>query len=76
MSRAEQRQTIRETREALIDALDALYNKTFEQLSELDIGEGAIARLTQLILLSKEAAITPLKQEIESPKITSAPLTK
>ena len=35
--------------------------------------EGAIARLTQLLLRSREAAITPLREEIEAPLITSAP---
>ena len=28
---------------------------------------------TQLLLLSREAAITPLQQEIEAPQITYAP---
>jgi hypothetical protein len=36
-----------------------------------DLGEGAIARLTQLLLISREAAITPLQQEIEAPLITT-----
>jgi hercynine metabolism small protein len=38
-----------------------------------DLGEGAIARLTQLLLRSREAAITPLQEEIEAPLITRAP---
>ncbi|NCY17621.1 MAG: hypothetical protein EBX39_12865 [Actinobacteria bacterium] len=42
-------------------------------ISEQDLGEGAIARLTQLLLRSREAAITPLQQEIEAPLITRAP---
>jgi hercynine metabolism small protein len=40
------------------------------------LGEGAIARLTQLLLRSREAAITPLQQEIEAPLITRAPATQ
>jgi hercynine metabolism small protein len=39
----------------------------------MDLGEGAIARLTQLLLRSREAAITPLQEEIEAPLITYAP---
>ena len=40
-------------------------------IGDQDLGEGAVARLTQLLLRSREAAITPLEQEIEAPLITS-----
>jgi hercynine metabolism small protein len=53
--------------------VEALYRGTFERLSDLDLGEGAIARLTQLLLRSREAALTPLREEIEAPLITRAP---
>jgi len=73
MSREEQRQAMRATREGLIEDLEDLYRRAFDRISEQDLGEGAIARLTQLLLRSREAAITPLHQEIEAPLITRAP---
>jgi hercynine metabolism small protein len=73
MSREDQRQAMRDTREGLIAELEELYRRAFDRISEQDLGEGAIARLTQLLLRSREAAITPLQQEIEAPLITSAP---
>ncbi|MEB3200732.1 MAG: hercynine metabolism small protein [Synechococcaceae cyanobacterium] len=75
MSREEQRQAMRRTREGLIAELEELYRRAFDRISEQDLGEGAIARLTQLLLRSREAAITPLQEEIEAPLITRAPGT-
>ena len=71
MSREEQRLTIRQQRESLIEELETLYSQAFERLSALDLGEGSVARLTQLLLRSRDGAITPLQQEIEAPLITS-----
>jgi hercynine metabolism small protein len=73
MSREEQRQAMRLVREGLIEELDAMYHQAFERISDLELGEGAIARLTQLLLRSREGAITPLQEEIEAPLITYAP---
>ena len=73
MSRDEQRHAMRHVREELIEELEALYRQAFDRISEQDLGEGAIARLTQLLLRSREAAITPLTEEIEAPLITRAP---
>lgn len=73
MSRQEQRQAMRDVREGLIEELEALYRRAFDRIGEKDLGEGAIARLTQLLLRSREAAITPLQEEIETPLITTAP---
>lgn len=73
MSREEQREAMRLVREGLIEELETLYRKAFERLSEMELGEGAIARLTQLLLRSREAAMTPLQEEIEAPLITYAP---
>ena len=70
MSREEQRQAMRSLREELIGELEELYRRAFDRISEQDLGDGAIARLTQLLLRSREAAITPLQQEIEAPLIT------
>jgi len=75
MSRDEQRAAMRQTREDLIAELEELYRRAFDRISERDLGEGAIARLTQLLLRSREAAITPLTEEIEAPLITRAPGT-
>ena len=73
MSREEQRQSMRGVREGLIEELEDLYRRAFDRIGEQDLGEGAIARLTQLLLRSREAAITPLQEEIEAPLITRAP---
>ncbi len=73
MSREEQRQAMRQVREGLIEELEQLYRQAFDRIGDQDLGEGAIARLTQLLLRSREAAITPLQQEIEAPLITRAP---
>jgi hercynine metabolism small protein len=73
MSREEQRQAVRQMREGLIEQLEALYRDAFDQLASQNLGEGGIARLTQLLLRSREGAITPLQEEIEAPLITRAP---
>jgi hercynine metabolism small protein len=73
MSREEQRQAMRSLREELIGELEELYRRAFNRIGQQDLGEGAIARLTQLLLRSREAAITPLQQEIEAPLITRPP---
>ena len=73
MSREQQRAAMRQTREDLIAELEELYRRAFDRISDQDLGEGAIARLTQLLLRSREAAITPLQEEIEAPLITRAP---
>jgi len=73
MSREEQRSTVRRQRESLIEELETVYRHAFERLSELELGEGSVARLTQLLLRSRDAAITPLQEEIEAPLITRAP---
>jgi len=73
MSREEQRQAVRALREGLIAQLEELYAGAFDALTTQNLGEGGIARLTQLLLRSREAAITPRQEEIEAPLITRAP---
>ena len=73
MSRDDQRRAMRAVREGLIAELEELYRQAFDRIGDQDLGEGAIARLTQLLLRSREAAITPLQEEIEAPLITRAP---
>ena len=75
MSRDEQRRAVRNVRESLIGELEDVYRRAFDTISEQDLGEGAVARLTQLLLRSREAALTPLQEEIEAPLITRAPGT-
>ncbi|CAK6702053.1 hercynine metabolism small protein [Synechococcus sp. CBW1107] len=73
MSRDEQRAAMRQVREGLIEELEGLYHQAFVRIGRVELGEGAVARLTQLLLRSREAAITPLQEEIEAPLITRAP---
>jgi hercynine metabolism small protein len=73
MSREDQRKAMRTTREQLIAELEELYRQAFDRIGGEDLGEGAIARLTQLLLRSRDGAITPLQKEIEAPLITRAP---
>ena len=74
MSKKQQQQLLLSEREALIKELENLYKKTFDRISTLKISERSIARLTQIILLSRESAIAPLREEIEKPLITSPPI--
>ena len=73
MGREEQRQAVRHLRESLIEELEDLYRRAFDRIGAQNLGDGGIARLTQLVLRSREAAITPLTEEIEAPLITRAP---
>ncbi|MFM7230050.1 MAG: hercynine metabolism small protein [Cyanobacteriota bacterium] len=73
MGREEQRALVRRVRESLIGELEALYRRAFDAIGTDDLGEGGVARLTQLLLRSREGAITPLQEEIEAPLITRAP---
>ena len=71
MGLEERRQTIKAQRELLISELETVYMAAFERIGQLDLGEGAVARLTQLMLRSREAAITPPQDEIEKPVLTT-----
>jgi len=62
----DQRRAVRQVREGLMEEIETLYFKTFEQLNDLELGEGAITKLTQLLLYAKEAGIAPLREEIEA----------
>ena len=73
MGREEQRALVRRVRESLIDELEGIYRRAFDAIGSEDMGEGAVARLTQLLLRSREGAISPLQEEIEAPLITRAP---
>ena len=73
MGREEQRAVVRRMRESLIEELEGIYRRAFNEIGSDDMGEGAVARLTQLLLRSREGAIAPLQEEIEAPLITKAP---
>ncbi len=51
--------------EKIIKEIDSCYKKAFCQLTKNDLSERQVAKLTQLMLLSRDAAITPLKKEID-----------
>ncbi len=73
MTRQNQRDCIRHHREALIKELENLYRKYLDLLTSLDLNERDIAKLTQIMLLSRSEAIEVLSQKIEEPLITSSP---
>ena len=73
MGREEQRALVRRVRESLIEELETTYRRAFDAIGNEDMGEGAAARLTQLLLRSRDGAISPLEEEIEAPLITKAP---
>ncbi len=72
MNREEKRLKLKSQREKLINALNAIYKNAFDELCNLDIEEGSIAKLSQAFLLSREAALKELQQEIERPILTKA----
>ncbi len=76
MVKEDQRKVISIQRKELIEELEAVYKKAFDRIGSLNLREGSIAKLTQLLLQSREAAITPLQKEIERPIITMAPEKK
>lgn len=73
MNRLMQQSALKAKRLELIEKLEDLYKQTFGKLREEELGQIGIAKLTQLILQSKDGAITPLTKEIEKSVITKAP---
>ena len=76
MSRKDQLQNSKLQRELLIKELESFYINAFERIASLDLGEKNIAKLTQTLLQSRDAAISILQKEIEMPLITRAPKNK
>ncbi len=76
MSRESQLQTSQLQRQLFIEELEGFYIKAFERIAKLDLDERNIAKLTQLMLQSREAAISILQKEIEMQLITQAPENK
>ncbi len=63
---------IKNQREKLIKELKKVYQDAFDELPLMDVEEGSIAKLSQVFILSRQAALSHLEQEIEKPIITSA----
>ena len=59
------RNQIKSHLENLIGELEDLYILKFEELVEFDMKESQVARLCQLLLQSRDSAISPLKEELE-----------
>ncbi len=73
MSRESQRLAVRKARVSLIRKLDLVFKEAFEGIDAEAMGEGAVARLTQLILQTRAQALASLEREIEAPLITRPP---
>ncbi len=72
MNREEKQIKIKLQREKLIEDLEGVYKNAFNELSNLQIEEGSIVKLSKAYLLSREAAINELKEEIEKQIITKS----
>ncbi len=72
MNREDKQLQIRLQRKKLIEELEIVYINAFNELSNLEIEEGSIVKLSQAFLLSREAAIKELDKEIEKQIITTS----
>jgi len=70
MNREEKQIKMKLQREKLIKNLEMTYQNAFDDLSNLEIEEGSIIKLSQSFLLSREAAINELRKKIERQIIT------
>ena len=73
MEREQKRLKIKMEREKLIHLLEEVYKNAFDELTNINIEEGSIAKLAQAFMRSREGALSPLKKEIEKPIITFSP---
>ncbi len=73
MSRKDQLNIIKNTRNSFIEDLEDFYKNAFEKIANLKINERDITKLTQTLLQSKDGALKPLIKEIERQMITKAP---
>ena len=63
--REEQREAERKVYKELINQLEDIYLQTFEKITDIGFGDGTLTKITQLLLLSRDAAISPLHSEME-----------
>ena len=73
MGQAEQRAIARRVQQELSTELEAVYRGVFDRMSQETLGEGAMARLTQLILRSRDGALSPLQEAIGTSPTTHDP---
>ncbi len=73
MGQAEQRAIARRVQQDLSAALETVYRDVFDRMSQETLGEGAMARLTQLILRSRDGALSPLQEAMVPSPLTHAP---
>ena len=73
MGQAEQRAIARRVQQELSAELEAVYRGVFDRMSQETLGEGAMARLTQLILRSRDGALSPLREAIGTSPTTHGP---
>ena len=66
MDKEKKRLILKKQREKLIALLEEVYKNAFNELTNIGIEEGSIAKLSQAFLLSREAALSQLKKEIEN----------
>ena len=76
MNREEKQIQLKFHRERLIEELEMVYKNAFNDLSNLEIEEGSIVKLSHAFLLSREAAINELNKEIEKQIITTSPKSR
>ncbi len=72
MSREKQLLTLKNQRLSIINELEKFYKNEFNRIVNLNINDNDIAKLSQLLLQSKDGAIAPMKKEIEKQLITKA----
>ena len=60
----DQRQAAKAILEELINRIESNYLKTFDELNEFGLGEGMVVKITQILLSSRDGALTPLNKEI------------
>ena len=73
MNKPDQCEAVRGQREKMIKELMATYMVALDQLAGLNLPERTIAKLAQLMIRSRDAAVQVMEEEIETPLITSAP---
>ncbi len=49
----------------ILEELEHVYKTAFDRLTTLSLGERKVAKIAQLLLLSRESAISPLEKEAE-----------
>ena len=60
----DQREAAKAILEELIVRIESNYLKTFDELNEFGLGEGMVVKITQILLSSRDGALTPLNKEI------------